>query len=119
MQLFEQARRNCLVTEISFWVEALLISVLHLLSKFIGFFYEVLIANYFGATGQTDAFIVAAMIPGSILGLFAGTFSTLVIPFYLERKSKREEAARKFVYSALLVWGSVFVVMSIASLRTM
>ena len=91
---------------------ALLISVLSLVSKFIGFFREVLIANYFGATGQTDAFVVAMMIPGSILGLFAGGFSTLVIPFYLERKSKSEEAARKFVDSALLVWGSVFVVVS-------
>jgi len=37
---------------------ALLISVLTLISKFIGFFREVLIANYFGATGQTDAFVV-------------------------------------------------------------
>jgi len=37
---------------------ALLISVLALISKFIGFFREVLIANYFGATGQTDAFVV-------------------------------------------------------------
>jgi len=92
---------------------ALLISVLSLVSKFIGFFREVLIANYFGATGQTDAFVVAMMIPGSILGLFAGGFSTLVIPFYLERRSKSEEAARKFVDSALLVWGSVFVAVSV------
>jgi len=98
---------------------AVLISVLALISKFIGFFREVLIANYFGATGQTDAFVVAMLIPGSILGLFAGGFSTLVIPFYLERKSRSEEAARKFVDSALLVWGSVFVVVSAASLRTM
>jgi len=95
---------------------AVLISVLALISKFIGFFREVLIANYFGATGQTDAFVVAMLIPGSILGLFAGGFSTLVIPFYLERKSKSEEAARKFVDSALLVWGSVFVVVSVVIL---
>jgi putative peptidoglycan lipid II flippase len=98
---------------------ALLISVLALISKFIGFFREVLIANYFGATGQTDAFVVTMLIPGSVLGLFASGFSTLVIPFYLERKSKSEEAARKFVDSALLMWGSVFVVVSVASLRTM
>ena len=95
---------------------ALLISILTLISKFFGFFREVLIANYFGATGQTDAFLVAMMIPGSILGLFAGGFSTLIIPFYLEKKSKSEEAARRFVDSALLVWGSVFIVISLVIL---
>jgi len=62
---------------------ALLIAVIAFISKFVGFFREVLVANYFGATGQTDAFLVAMLIPGSILGLFAGGFSTLVIPFYL------------------------------------
>jgi peptidoglycan biosynthesis protein MviN/MurJ (putative lipid II flippase) len=59
------------------------------------------------------------LIPGSLLGLFASGFSTLVIPFYLGRKSRSEEAARKFVDSALLEWSSVFMVVSSASLRTM
>jgi peptidoglycan biosynthesis protein MviN/MurJ (putative lipid II flippase) len=59
------------------------------------------------------------LIPGSLLGLFASGFSTLVIPFYLGRKSRSEEAARKFVDSALLEWSSVFMVVSAASLRTM
>lgn len=92
---------------------ALLIAVIAFISKFVGFFREVLVANYFGATGQTDAFLVALLIPGSILGLFASGFSTLVIPFYLERKAKSQEAARRFVNSALTVWGSVFIVVSL------
>jgi len=92
---------------------ALLIAVISFISKFVGFFREVLVANYFGATGQTDAFLVAMLIPGSILGLFASGFSTLVIPFYLERKAKSQEAARRFVNSALTVWGSVFIVVSL------
>lgn len=92
---------------------ALLIAVISFISKFVGFFREVLVANYFGATGQTDAFLVAMLIPGSILGLFASGFSTLVIPFYLERKAKSQEAARRFVNSALTVWGWVFIVVSL------
>ena len=92
---------------------ALLIAVISFISKFVGFFREVLVANYFGATGLTDAFLVAMIIPISILGLFAGGFSTLVIPFYLERKARSQEAARRFVNSALTVWGSVFILVSL------
>ena len=60
---------------------AVLISVLALISKFIGFFREVLIANYFGATGQTDAFVVAMLIPGSILGSLPVVFLRSSFPF--------------------------------------
>ncbi|MGB9862618.1 MAG: murein biosynthesis integral membrane protein MurJ [Candidatus Saccharicenans sp.] len=92
---------------------AIIIAVISFISKFFGFFREVLVAKYFGATGQTDAFLVAMLIPISILGLFAAGFSTLVIPYYLEKKAKGIEAAKKFVNSAFTVWGMVFILLSI------
>ncbi len=67
---------------------ALLIAAISFISKFVGFLREVLVANYFGATSTTDAFLVAMIIPLSILGLFSGGFNTLIIPFYLEKKPK-------------------------------
>ena len=42
---------------------AVLIAVISLLSKFVGFVREVVIARQFGATGQTDAFLVGMMVP--------------------------------------------------------
>lgn len=92
---------------------ALFIAAISFISKFFGFFREVLVANYFGATGVTDAFLVALIIPTYILALFAGGFGTLVVPFYLEKKSKSAEAARRFVNSALTVWGIIFIGLSI------
>jgi len=92
---------------------ALLIAVISFISKFFGFFREVLVAKYFGATGVTDAFLVALIIPGSILGLFASGFGTLVIPYYLEKKSQSAEAARRFVNSAFTVWGTIFLAVSV------
>lgn len=92
---------------------AIIIAVISFISKFFGFFREVLVAKYFGATGQTDAFLVAMLIPISILGLFAAGFSTLVIPYYLEKKAKGIEAAKKFVNSAFTVWGTIFILVSI------
>jgi len=92
---------------------ALLIAVISFISKFVGFFREVLVANYFGATGLTDAFLVALLIPGLILRLVGEGFTTLVIPFYLERKAKGFEVAKRFVNSTLTVWGSIFIFLSL------
>jgi len=92
---------------------ALIIAVISFISKFFGFFREVLVAKYFGATGQTDAFLVALIIPSMILGLFSSGFNTLIIPFYLEKKAQSMEAARRFVNSAFTVWGTLFLILSI------
>ncbi len=91
---------------------ALLIAITLFFSKFIGFAREILVAKYFGATGITDAFLVAQMIPLSILGLFASGLSTLIIPVYIERKAIDKEAARKFVNSVFVVAALVFLVVS-------
>jgi len=58
---------------------ALIIAAISFISKFFGFFREVLVAKYFGATGQTDAFLVALIIPSMILGLFINAISTTYI----------------------------------------
>lgn len=92
---------------------ALVIAVISFISKFFGFFREVLVAKYFGATGQTDAFLVALIIPSMILGLFSGGFATLIIPFYLEKKAQSQEAARRFVNSVFMVWGAIFIFLSV------
>ena len=41
---------------------AILITLVVFLAKIVGYFREVLIAKYFGASGQTDAFLVALLI---------------------------------------------------------
>ena len=61
---------------------AVLIAVISFLSKFVGFAREVVIARQFGATGQTDAFLVGMMVPSLVLGLFAGGLGTLICLLY-------------------------------------
>ncbi len=92
---------------------ALIIAVISFISKFFGFFREVLVAKYFGASSQTDAFLVALIIPTSFLGLFSGGFKTVMIPFYLEKKTQSQEAARSFVNSVFIASGSIFIFLSI------
>ncbi len=92
---------------------AVLIAVLAFVSKFIGFAREIVIARQFGATGQTDAFLVGMMVPSLVLGLFAGGLGTLIVPWYLGYKKQDPERARVLVDQVALIWSIVFVLVCI------
>jgi len=92
---------------------AVLIAVVTFLSKFVGFAREVVIARQFGATGQTDAFLVGMMVPSLVLGLFAGGLGTLIVPWYLGRKKEDPERARLLVDQVTLVWGIIFALVCV------
>jgi len=75
---------------------ALVIAAVTIISKISGFVREMVIAQKFGATGATDAFLVVFNIPYLLYGVFNTALVAAVIPVYLgylcnERKS---EAAR-------------------------
>jgi putative peptidoglycan lipid II flippase len=92
---------------------AVLIAVVAFLSKFVGFAREVVIARQFGATGQTDAFLVGMMVPGLVLGLFAGGLGTLIVPWYLGNKKQDPERARLLVNQVALVWTVLFALLCV------
>lgn len=92
---------------------AIIIAVITFISKFIGYVREILIANYFGASGVVDAFLVASIIPSMILGLFAAGLNTLIIPVYIEKKAKDSVYAKKFVNWVFLIWGTIFLFASV------
>jgi len=91
-----------------------------LASRILGFIREMLFANYFGATGSTDAFFVAFRIPNLVRRLVAeGALSISFIPVYTETLVKEgdEEAmalARKtlsilaLAVTGLIILGEIF-----------
>jgi putative peptidoglycan lipid II flippase len=95
----------------------LIIIVITFLSKIVGYAREVLVANYFGATAQTDAFLIAMLVPAMILGLIAGGLQVVIIPIYTERKKKDPAQARIFVnqvfFTTVLFMGVLSIVMLI------
>ncbi len=74
-----------------------LITVIIFLIKIIGYFREVLIAKYFGATGQTDAFLIAFAIHALIAGLISSGLPILIIPFYLEKEKTNKQRLKIFI----------------------
>jgi len=72
------------------------VSFFTLLSRFSGFFRDVLVARFFGATVWTDAFLVAFRIPNFMRRLFAeGSFSLAFVPVLNEIKTQQSEAYLK------------------------
>ena len=67
-----------------------------LLSRIFGLLRDITIATFFGASGGTDAFLVAFKIPNFMRRLFAeGAFSLAFVPVFSEYKEKHDKAALK------------------------
>lgn len=63
---------------------ATLIGIITLLSKFLGFFREMLIASKFGAGWETDTYVVSTTATFLIIGMIAAAFNTVLIPIFSE-----------------------------------
>jgi putative peptidoglycan lipid II flippase len=85
------------------------------LSRILGLFRDILIANFFGSGMSADAFFVAFRIPNLLRRLFAeGSFSVAFIPVfteYLQKKSKGDALllARVVLTSLVLILTAVTI----------
>ena len=76
---------------------AVLVAVLTLMSKLIGFLREVVLANYFGAGMVTDAYNMAQSIPNYILAAIVSAVGTAYMPIFAEKHEKEGlDSANKF-----------------------
>lgn len=70
---------------------ALGLMVATLLSKILGFGRELTLASAYGASGTSDAFLVAMNIPAVIFTAIGTSLGTAFIPIYCEVNSKKGE----------------------------
>lgn len=87
------------------------ISGMTMLSRITGLMRDVLINNYFGASGLTDAYFAAMRIPNFFRRLFAeGAFSQAFVPILAEYKNQQGTEATKALVdhvATVLVWALV------------
>ena len=80
-----------------------IVMIINMTSRLLGLIREMIIANMFGATGLTDAYVSATKIPNFFTTLFGeGSMGTVFIPIYnrgLEEDGKKR--INEFVYSVL------------------
>lgn len=92
------------------------VAVIGLVSKFLGFLREVVLAKYFGATAATDAYLVAMVIPAILVGALISAISVTFIPILAEYEARRGEAAAfRLVNNTLNLLLLLSVVLGIAS----
>jgi putative peptidoglycan lipid II flippase len=77
-------------------------------SRILGLVREQVMAAYFGASGVTDAFLVAYRIPNLLRDLFAeGAFSSAFVPTFVEANQESKEKSRELMWS--LFWLLTFI----------
>lgn len=79
-----------------------LVSVVVLLGKLLGFAREALIAAYYGATWETDAFFFAQNMPGMIFPSVCNSVSTAFLSLYAARLVQEPEEADRYASRMLL-----------------
>lgn len=80
----------------------ILIMILTIFSKFIGFFRDVTLAYFYGASGISDAYLISLTIPTVIFGFVATGISTGYIPMYSRIEAKHGEQNSKEYTNNLL-----------------
>lgn len=85
-----------------------------MLSRILGFVRDMVIARYFGATGFTDAFLVAFKIPNFFRRLFAeGAFSQAFVPVLASVKEKQgKDAVRDLVAAISFRLGGILLLLT-------
>lgn len=92
---------------------AVFVFVVTTLGRLLGFVRDLVIAQYFGATSTTDAFLIAWMIPETVSPLLLdGAMSFVLIPLFA-RELEARGTLREFVGRTLLPVATVLLAVSI------
>ena len=95
---------------------ASIFSFFTLISRVLGYFRDILIATFLGASIYADAFFVAFRLPNTFRRLFSeGVFNAAFIPSYVEEKSISKIEGKKFADDTLnlliiVLLGFIFIV---------
>ena len=73
----------------SLFKSTLIVMIMAVISRFIGFFRDILIANNFGASNYTDAYKTATSIPETIFMIVGLAISTSFLPMLSKVKVKK------------------------------
>lgn len=99
------------ISKNSILTAGIIVAILTILSKLLGFLREILIASYYGATAETDAFYFAQSMPAMIFPAVCSSVSTAFVSKYVARLTESTPrvsdryASRMLLASLLLATG--------------
>jgi putative peptidoglycan lipid II flippase len=86
--------------------------ILNGLSSILGFFREAYIAFQFGATGLTDSYYVATVVPDMLASVISVALSNSIIPVLRKEKRVSRESAIRIVSAVCILSAIVLLIMS-------
>jgi len=95
----------------------ILIAFFSFLSKLLGLLRDIVIADKFGASGATDAYLVALTAPNLLFFIISGALAAVAVPVFVDysTRGEKQEAWKVFntVFNAVTV---IFIVISAAGM---
>jgi len=92
---------------------AIYITFFTLISKVLGFFREVLVADLFGTSWRLDAVMIALTPVQIISGVISAGLITVFIPKYIKIKDASIEEAKHYAWAIIVIFGLLFLVSGI------
>lgn len=89
------------------------VSLLIILGKLLGFGRDALIAAYYGATAETDAFFFAQSMPSMIFPSVCNSISTAFISLYVTRLTEKPDKADHYASRMLYATGLLGLLLSV------
>lgn len=101
------------------FVAALTVGSLTMIVKVVATFKEILVANWFGAGDEIDAFLIAYLLAFFAVTVIAESFNVALLPTFIQVREKEGlDAAQKLFSSAMLVALILLVIVSILLVLT-
>ncbi len=99
--------------KLTVFLSSLKMALATFISRILGLVREQFIAYYFGASGFTDAFLIAFRIPNLLRDLFAeGAFSSAFVPSFVDANLKDKEQARKLLWSLFILLVTISLIVA-------
>ena len=84
--------------------------MIRVITKLIGFVKQTVIANFYGATGQTDAFFLSSGFVSDTSYLICTTLSITFLSMYIDSKNNETEEKRSAFTSSVIMSFNGFVI---------
>ncbi len=65
---------------------------------------ELIVAAQFGTADELDAFLIALIIPSTIITIIAGSFNSALIPTYIKVREQEGQQAAQQLFSGATIW---------------
>lgn len=95
-------------------INVMIVGVMTLVVKGMGFFKEMEVGRYFGLSELLDTFFIAALIPGFINNVFMSSFQNVFIPNYIAEK-KISSSIGSFQSACVIITLGLGIVLSIVA----